>query len=85
MGDVLLAISTSGNSKNVIEAIKATKSIRIKSIGFAGNNMDSLVCRMSDYYVSIPSNATPRIQEAHILIRHIICVIVERNLFEKGD
>lgn len=84
-GDVLLSISTSGNSKNVIEAIKAAKSIGIKTIGFAGNNVDSLICRMSDYYVSIPSNSTPRIQEAHILAGHIICEIVERNLFKKGD
>jgi D-sedoheptulose 7-phosphate isomerase len=83
-GDVLLAISTSGNSKNVIEAIKAAKNIGIKTIGFAGNNMDSLIYKMSDYYVSIPSNSTPRIQEAHILIGHIICEVVERNLFEKG-
>jgi len=83
-GDVLLAISTSGNSKNIIEAIKAAKSIGIKTIGFAGNNRDSLICKMSDYYVSIPSNSTPRIQEAHILLGHIICEIVERYLFEKG-
>jgi len=80
-GDVLLAISTSGNSKNVIEAINAAKSIGIKTIGFAGNNIDSLICRMSDYYVSIPSSSTPRIQEAHIFIGHIICEIIERNLF----
>ena len=84
-GDVLLSISTSGNSRNIIEAIKAAKSIGIKTIGFAGKNMDSLICRMSDYYVSIPSNSTPRIQEAHILIGHIICEIVEKNLFKKGD
>jgi len=83
-GDVLLAISTSGNSKNVIEAIKAAKSIGIKTIGFVGNNIDSLICRMSDYYVLIPSNSTPRIQETHILTGHIICEIVERNLFEKN-
>ena len=84
-GDVLLSISTSGNSRNVIEAIKAAKSIGIKTIGFAGNNTDSLICKMSDYYVSIPSNSTPRIQEAHILAGHIICEIVEKNLFKKGD
>ena len=82
-GDVLLAISTSGNSKNVIEAIKVAKNIGIKTIGFGGNNKDSLIFRMSDCYFSIPSNSTPRIQEAHILIGHIICEIVERNLFEK--
>ena len=84
-GDVFLAISTSGNSKNVVEAINAAKIIGMKTIGFIGNNKDSLICKMSDYYVSIPSNSTPRIQEAHILIGHIICEIVERNLFKKGD
>ncbi len=84
-GDVLLAISTSGNAKNVIEAIKVAKSIGIKTIGFTGNNMDSLICRMSDYYVSIPSKSTPRIQETHILIGHIICEFVENKLFQKGD
>jgi D-sedoheptulose 7-phosphate isomerase len=84
-GDVLLAISTSGNSKNVFEAIKAAKSIGVKTIGLAGNNRDSLICRMSDYFVSIPSNSTPRIQEAHILAGHIICEIVEGNLFKKRD
>ncbi len=83
-GDVLLAISTSGNAKNVVEAIKVAKSIGIKTIGFTGNNMDSLICRMSDYCVSIPSNSTPRIQESHILIGHIICEIVENKLFQKG-
>ena len=82
-GDILLAISTSGNSKNVIEAIKVAKNIGIKTIGFTGNNINSLICRTSDYYLLIPSSSTPRIQEAHILIGHILCEIVERNLFEK--
>lgn len=84
-GDVLLAISTSGNSKNIIEAIKIAKSIGVKTIGCTGSNRDSLVCRLSDYCICVPSNSTPRIQEAHIFIGHIICEIVERNLFEKGD
>ena len=80
-GDVLLAISTSGNSKNIIEAMKAAKNVGITTVGLAGNDRDSLICRIADYYVSIPSNSTPRIQEAHILIGHIICEIVEKNLF----
>ena len=83
-GDVLLAISTSGNSKNIIEAIKIAKSIGMKTIGFTGNNIDSLICKLSDYCICIPSNSTPRIQEAHILIGHIICEIVEKELFQKG-
>jgi D-sedoheptulose 7-phosphate isomerase len=78
-GDVLLSISTSGNSKNVIEAIKVAKSIGMKTIGFTGNNRESLICKLSDYCICVPSNSTPRIQEAHILIGHIICEIVEKE------
>ena len=84
-GDVLLAISTSGNSKNIIEAVKSAKKIGITCIGLTGDNVDSLICKLADYYVSIPSNSTPRIQEAHILIGHIICEIVEKNIFNKGN
>ena len=83
-GDILLAISTSGNSENVIEAIKAAKRIGMKVIGFSGNKKDSLICRLSDYFLSVPSSSTPRIQEAHILAGHIFCEFVEQNLFKKG-
>ena len=84
-GDVLIAISTSGNSNNVVEAVKTAQNIGMKTIGFSGNNRNSLICKSSDYCICVPSNSTPRIQETHILIGHIICEVVERNLFEKGD
>ncbi len=78
-GDILLAISTSGNSKNIIEAVKAAKAIGMKIVGFTGNVTGTLLCQLSDYCVSVPSNSTARIQEAHILIGHIICEIVEKE------
>ena len=80
-GDLLIGISTSGNSKNVIEAIKTAKEMGIKTIGLTGNNRDSLICRLSDYCISVPSSSTPRIQEAHILIGHILCEFIENELF----
>ncbi len=84
-GDVLIGISTSGNSKNVIEAIKTAKEMEIKTIGLTGNNRDSLIGRLSDYCIHVPSSATPRIQEAHILIGHILCELIENELFGKQD
>ena len=85
-GDLLIGISTSGNSKNVIEAIKTAKEMGIKTIGLTGNNRDSLICRLSDYCISVPSSSTPRIQEAHILIGHILCEFIENELFgEQGN
>ena len=82
-GDSLIGISTSGNSKNVIEAIKTAKGMEIKTIGLTGNNRESLIGRLSDYCIHVPSSATPRIQEAHILIGHILCEFIENELFEE--
>jgi len=79
-GDVFIGISTSGNSENIIEALKTCREKGITSIGLTGNKpcqMDSL----ADLCIKVPSDCTPRIQEAHILIGHIICAIVEENLF----
>ncbi|HEY2583187.1 MAG TPA: D-sedoheptulose 7-phosphate isomerase [Mucilaginibacter sp.] len=79
-GDVFIGISTSGNSPNILEALKLCKERRIISIGFtgaSGGKMDDLC----DICIKVPSNETPRIQEAHILIGHIICCIVEEQLF----
>ena len=84
-GDVLIGISTSGNSKNVIEAIKTAKEMGIKTIGLTGINRDSLIGRLSDYCIYVPSSSTPRIQEAHILIGHILCEFIENELFGKQD
>ena len=84
-GDVLIGISTSGNSKNIIEAIKTAKEMGIKTIGLTGNNRDSLIGRLSDYCIHVPSSSTPRIHEAHILIGHILCEFIENELFGKQD
>ncbi|MCQ2067735.1 MAG: D-sedoheptulose 7-phosphate isomerase [Bacteroidaceae bacterium] len=81
-GDVFIGISTSGNSENIIEALKVCRQKGITSIGLTGNKpckMDSL----ADLCIKVPSDITPRIQESHILIGHIICAIVEENLFGK--
>ena len=79
-GDVLIALSTSGNSKNVINAIKKANQMQMVTIGFSGNdggNMKDL-CK---YNLIIPSNNTARIQEAHILVGHIICKLIEQKMF----
>lgn len=81
-GDVFIGISTSGNSENIVEALKACRAKGITSIGFTGCKpckMDDL----ADLCIKVPSDCTPRIQESHILIGHIICAIVEENLFGK--
>src|SRR3990170_1487035 len=75
-GDVLIGITTSGNSRNVIEAIETAK-----TIGMKGNNKNSTICKISDCCLSVPSGITPRIQEAHILIGHILCEFVENEIF----
>jgi D-sedoheptulose 7-phosphate isomerase len=79
-GDIFIGISTSGNSENIIKALIACKEKEIFSIGLTGSKggkMESLC----DICIKIPSDETPRIQESHILIGHIICCIVEENLF----
>jgi D-sedoheptulose 7-phosphate isomerase len=81
-GDVLVGISTSGNSQNIINALKAATDLGLVTIGLTGETGGKMKdhCR---YLINIPSNDTPRIQEAHILIGHIICEIVERTIFPK--
>jgi D-sedoheptulose 7-phosphate isomerase len=81
-GDVLIAISTSGNSPNVIKAVEMAKSKDINTVGFlggSGGKLKSLV----NIPIVIPSNNTQRIQEGHITTAHIICEIVEEELYGK--
>ena len=80
-GDVLIAISTSGNSANIVEACKVPKDKGLNVIGFTGNDGGKMneIC---DFLIKIPSENTARIQECHILIGHIICEKVENKLFE---
>jgi D-sedoheptulose 7-phosphate isomerase len=75
-GDIFWGISTSGNSKNIISAIIKAKELDMKIIGFTGKDGGEMA-NMCDFIIKIPSNDTPRIQENHILIAHIICEIVE--------
>ena len=79
-GDVAVGISTSGNSPNVIKAIEVAKKIGIKTVALTGNDGGTLA-KMADLSLVVPSNSTPRIQETHILIGHILCEMVEHQLF----
>jgi len=81
-GDVLIGITTSGTSKNIINALKAANEKGIISIALTGENVDEIQ-EYADYLVPIPSDVTPYVQEAHIMIGHIICYLVEKTLF--GD
>lgn len=78
-GDVLLGISTSGNSANVVNAFKVGKEIGCKIIGFSGKNGGAMD-KHCDINLIVPSNDTPRIQEMHILFGHTICQIIDNEL-----
>jgi D-sedoheptulose 7-phosphate isomerase len=80
--DVLIGLSTSGNSENVIRAFKAAHRKGIITVGLTGENGGKLA-PLSDFVIRVPSSDTPRIQESHILIGHIICEIIEQNLFPR--
>ena len=75
-GDVAIGISTSGNSKNVIEAVKTAKKLGIKTIGLLGNDGGALA-GLVDIKIIVPSKVTARIQESHVCIFHSICELVE--------
>jgi len=79
-GDVLLAISTSGNSRNVVRAVEAAKGRQMVVIGLTGEGGGKMR-DLCDVCLCVPSSSTPRIQECHILIGHTICEILERILF----
>ena len=80
-GDVLIGLSTSGNSKNIIEAFITARKKGIITIGLTGSKK-SKMDEISDYIIKSPSTSTPRIQESHILIGHILCQFVEKIYFE---
>lgn len=82
-GDIFFAISTSGNSKNIIEALKECKKKGIVTVGLTGLSGGDMK-DLCDYCICIPSDETPRIQESHLLIEHIICAVVEEEIFGKG-
>ncbi len=79
-GDIVIGISTSGNSLNVVEGIKEAKLRGAVTIGFTGASGGKLTENV-DYLLAVPSEDTPHIQESHIMIGHIICYLVEKELF----
>lgn len=79
-GDVLIGLSTSGNSKNIVNAMEVARTKGMITISFTGASGGKLK-DLSDYLVNVPSTDTPRIQESHIMVGHIICELVEKNLF----
>jgi D-sedoheptulose 7-phosphate isomerase len=79
-GDVLIGLSTSGNSKNIIEAFKVAKEKEMITIGFTGETGGKMK-ELGHYLFNVPSTDTPRIQESHILLGHIICQLVEEQYF----
>lgn len=81
-GDILVGISTSGNSKNVLKAIEEANKIGMITVGMTGAKGGKMK-ELCKYLIRVPSDDTPRIQEAHILIGHIICELVEKAMFEK--
>ncbi|HXX57916.1 MAG TPA: D-sedoheptulose 7-phosphate isomerase [Thermodesulfovibrionales bacterium] len=80
-GDVVLAISTSGNSGNILKAMDAAKRKKLKSIAFTGSKGEKFAAKADIAFV-VPSDNTPRIQETHITLGHVLCQMVEEILFE---
>ena len=78
-GDILICISTSGESSNVINAIKKAKELEVPTISLLGKDGGTVI-KMSDNFILVPSNSTARIQEVHALTEHIICEIIEDEL-----
>jgi D-sedoheptulose 7-phosphate isomerase len=79
-GDVLIGLSTSGNSANIVKAFESAREMGIITVGFTGLG-GGILKSLSDHLINVPSTDTPRIQESHIMIGHIICQLVEENLF----
>ena len=81
-GDVLISLSTSGNSVNIIKAAEQAKEIGMITVGLtgAGGGKMQAIC---DHLINVPSTDTPRIQESHIMVGHIICQLADQELFKK--
>jgi len=81
-GDIAIGISTSGSSSNVVKAFEVAKEMRMKTVALTGND-GGVLAKMVDITLIVPSTSTPRIQETHILVGHILCEMVEHYLFFK--
>ena len=82
-GDIFIGISTSGNSANIINAFNSAKEKGITTVALTGKDGGKMA-KMADISLIVPSDSTPRIQESHILIGHIICDIIEKEIFGDG-
>lgn len=83
-GDMLIVLSTSGKSKNIIEAIKTSYNLKIYTVALVGKIDESTLPKFTDLIVSVPSKIIPLIQEVHLFVGHLICEYVERQLFAKS-
>lgn len=81
-GDLLVALSTSGNSPNILAAAEKARALGMQVLAFTGQGGGQLA-PLADYLIAVPSKETPRIQEAHITLGHILCDYVERELFAR--
>jgi D-sedoheptulose 7-phosphate isomerase len=81
-GDIFIAYSTSGASKNIITALQMARSLGITTIGFTGNKHGEMN-QLCDYLLEVPSDNTPKIQEGHLLLGHIYCGLIEKLIFAK--
>lgn len=82
-GDVLVGLSTSGNSANIVKAFESARAMGVVTVGFTGLT-GGVMKGLSNYLVNIPSADTPRIQESHIMIGHIICQLAEEKIFSSS-
>lgn len=82
-GDVLVGISTSGNSKNILNAFCKARELGVTTVAFTGATGGQMAS-LADVLLNVPSTDTPRIQECHILLGHIICELVEKNMFPRS-
>ncbi|MFN4893995.1 MAG: SIS domain-containing protein [Bacteroidota bacterium] len=83
-GDILIGLSTSGNSANVVKAFETARTMGVITIGFTGKDGGKMR-DLSNLWIGVPSQDTPRIQEAHITIGHIICQLVEEAYFQSNE
>lgn len=81
-GDMFIGISTSGSSPNILKALKQCRAMKIISVGFTGEKSAKME-KFCDYCFAVPSENTPRVQEAHIMLGHILCDLIESSLFKK--
>jgi len=83
-GDIFLGYSTSGNSENIIKGFEMARSLGIITIGFTGNRNGKVNC-LSDFLIAVPSADTPKIQEGHLVLGHILCGLIENIIFKDGS